>query len=606
MIKKILSSNLLLYISTFLSIIFGIFTLYTFSGTSFIQLNENNIQVLLIINISIICVLLFLIIRKLIVFFYKSKVISGLSTNLNFIKYFIFVTAVPSIFVAVFSLMLFNLGIEKWFDKKVNDVVNNSVEVARNYLEENQSSIKGEILAMANDLNRNFNLYSENKQIFQNYFDQQSRFRKIEESYLINKDGLLLFSTSFSNKNNFIAPLKTFIDMAQNGQTILISDANKNQTNALVKLSSSENIFLYTIRYVDPETVNFLKNTGEASTFYYKLKSNSLGLQITFAAVYIAIVSSLILLSSMYAINLANKISRPIIKLIFAAKEVSVGNLEVKLKYEEEDDDFKKLYQTFNIMTQEIQAQKNKIALSERYQIQAQKNKIALSERYQAWEMVAKKLAHEIKNPLTPITLSLERIKDRYSKQINVDKADFENYLNIISRQVEDIGKLANEFSDFARMPNPIKKSNNLKKLIEDSISLYKLSEKKVIFNLVYSSTQDVFKFDLNQISRVLINIIKNSLESIYEKKELDKNLQGKINILIENNNDFIYIIIEDNGVGFKTTPKNLIVPLTTTKQRGSGLGLSIVSKILHEHGGDLNFIEKSNGAKIKLSIKIN
>ena len=379
--------------------------------------------------------------------------------------------------------------------------------------------------------------------------------------------------------------------MAQNGQTILISDANKNQTNALVKLSSNENIFLYTIRYVDPETVNFLKNTGEASTFYYKLKSNSLGLQITFAAVYIVIVSSLILLSSMYAINIANKISRPIIKLIFAAKEVSVGNLEVKLKYEEEDDDFKKLYQTFNIMTQEIQAQKNKIALSE---------------RYQAWEMVAKKLAHEIKNPLTPITLSLERIKDRYSKQINIDKADFENYLNIISRQVEDIGKLANEFSDFARMPNPVKKSNNLKKLIEDSISLYKLSEKKIIFNLVYSSTQDVFKFDLNQISRVLINIIKNSLESIHEKQELDKNLQGKINILIENNNDFIYIIIEDNGVGFKTTPKDLIVPLTTTKQRGSGLGLSIVSKILHEHGGDLNFIEKSNGAKVKLSIKIN
>jgi len=292
----------------------------------------------------------------------------------------------------------------------------------------------------------------------------------------------------------------------------------------------------------------------------------------------------------MYAINIANKISRPIIKLIFAAKEVSIGNLDVKLKDEQEDDDFKKLYQTFNIMTKEIQAQKNKIALTE---------------RYQAWEMVAKKLAHEIKNPLTPITLSLERIKDRYSKQINIDKADFENYLNIISRQVEDIGKLANEFSDFARMPNPIKKSNNLKKLIEDNISLYKLSEKKVIFNLDYSSTHDVFKFDLNQISRVLINIIKNSLESIHEKQELDKNLQGKINILVENNNNFIYIIIEDNGVGFKTTPKDLIVPLTTTKQRGSGLGLSIVSKILHEHGGDLNFIEKSNGAKIKLSIKI-
>ena len=591
MIKKILSSNLLLYFGTFLSIVFGIFTLYTFSGTSFVQLNENNIQILLIINLIVICLLFFLIIRKLIGFFYKSKERTGLSTNLNFIKYFIFVTAIPSIFVAIFSLMLFNLGIEKWFDKKVNDVVNNSVEVARNYLEENQNSIKGEILAMANDLNRNFNLYSENKTLFQNYFDQQIRFRKIEEAYLINKDGTLLFSASFTNKNNFFAPLKTFIEMAQNGQTILISDANKNQTNALVKLSSNENIFLYVIRYVDPETVNFLKQTGEASTFYYKLKSNSLGLQITFAVVYIIIVSSLIMLSSVYAINIANKISKPIIKLIYAAKSVSAGNLDVKLKDEKEDDDFRKLYQTFNIMTQEIQAQKNKIALTE---------------RYQAWEMVAKKLAHEIKNPLTPITLSLERIKDRYSKQINVDKADFENYLNIISRQVEDIGKLVNEFSDFARMPNPIIKSNNLKKLIEDTINLYKLSEKKIIFNLVYKSTNEFFEFDLSQISRVLINVVKNSLESINEKQETDNNFQGIINILVENNNEFIYITIEDNGVGFKSTPKDLVAPFITTKQHGSGLGLSIVSKILHEHGGDLNFIEQSNGAKIKLSIKIN
>ena len=550
MIKKILSSNLVLYFSTFLSIIFGIFTLYTFSGTSFVELSENNIQILLVINITIICLLFFLIIRKLIVFFYKSKIITGLSTNLNFIKYFIFVTAIPAIFIAVFSLMLFNLGIEKWFDKKVNDVVNNSVEVARNYLEENQNSIKGEILAMANDLNRNFNLYSENKPLFQNYFDQQSRFRKIEESYLISNEGVLLLSTSFTNKNNFLPPLKTFIDMANSGQTILISDANKNQTNALIKLN--ENIFLYAIRYVDAETVNFLKNTGEASTFYYKLKSNKLGLQITFAGVYIIIVSSLILISAVYAINIANKISKPIIKLIYAAKEVSSGNLNVKLKDEKEDDDFKKLYNTFNIMTQEIQAQKNKIALSE---------------RYQAWEMVAKKLAHEIKNPLTPITLSLERIKDKYLKQINIDKRDFENYLDI---------------------------------------NLNKLSEKNVTFYLEYKSEKVFLEFDLDQISRVLVNIIKNSLESIYEKQQLEKNFQGLINIKIEDDNDYINITIDDNGVGFKSAPKDLVSPLTTTKKHGSGLGLSIASKILYEHGGDIKFIKKNDGAKIMLSIKSN
>ena len=589
MIKKILNSSLLLYFSTFLSIIFGIFTLYTFSGTGFVQLNENNIQFLLVANIIIIFLFLFLISRKLVILFYKSKQVAGLSTNLNFIKYFIFVTAVPSIFVAIFSLILFNLGIEKWFDNKVNDVVNNSVEVAKNYLEENQNSIRNEILAMSSDLNRNFNLYSENKTVFQNYFDQQSRIRKIDESYLIDNDGKILLLTSFTNSNNFVAPLKTFIEMAQNGQTVLISDANRNQTNALTKIISNQNIFLYTIRYVDPETVNFLKKTGDASTFYYKLKSNSFGLQITFAVVYVTIVTSLILLSSVYAINIANKISKPILKLIFAAKEVASGNLNVKLKDEKEDDDFKKLYQTFNVMTDEIQAQNKKIVLTE---------------RYQAWEMVAKKLAHEIKNPLTPIMLSLDRIREKYSKQINLDKADFENYLNIISRQVKDIGNLANEFSDFARMPEPIKKNNNFKNLIEDTVSLYKLSEKNVVINLDYKSSVELFKFDLDQISRVLINVIKNSLEAIHEKQEIERNLKGEIKIQVENINDFIYVVIEDNGVGFKTDLTDVATPLATTKQHGSGLGLSIVSKILHEHGGDIIFLQKDNGAKLKLSIR--
>ena len=589
MIKKILNSSLLLYFSTFLSIIFGIFTLYTFSGSGFVELNEKNIQFLLVINIIIICLFLFLIIRKLVILFYKSKQVAGLSTNLNFIKYFIFVTAVPSIFVAIFSLILFNLGIEKWFDNKVNDVVNNSVEVAKNYLEENQNSIRNEILAMSSDLNRNFNLYSENKTVFQNYFDQQSRIRKIDESYLIDNDGKILLLTSFTNSNNFVAPLKTFIEMAQNGQTVLISDANRNQTNALTKIISNQNIFLYTIRYVDPETVNFLKKTGDASTFYYKLKSNSFGLQITFAVVYVTIVTSLILLSSVYAINIANKISKPILKLIFAAKEVASGNLNVKLKDEKEDDDFKKLYQTFNVMTDEIQAQNKKIVLTE---------------RYQAWEMVAKKLAHEIKNPLTPIMLSLDRIREKYSKQINLDKADFENYLNIISRQVKDIGNLANEFSDFARMPEPIKKNNNFKNLIEDTVSLYKLSEKNVVINLNYKSSVELFKFDLDQISRVLINVIKNSLEAIHEKQEIERNLKGEIKIQVENINDFIYVVIEDNGVGFKTDLTDVATPLATTKQHGSGLGLSIVSKILHEHGGDIIFLRKDNGAKLKLSIR--
>ena len=147
---------------------------------------------------------------------------------------------------------------------------------------------------------------------------------------------------------------------------------------------------------------------------------------------------------------------------------------------------------------------------------------------------------------------------------------------------------------------------NNLKKLIEDNINLYNLSEKNVTFHLEYKSEKVFIEFDLDQISRVLVNIIKNSLESIHEKQEVDKNFQGLINIEVKDDNEFINIIIDDNGVGFKSTPKDLVAPLTTTKKYGSGLGLSIASKILFEHGGDLKFLEKNDGAKIILSIKSN
>jgi len=155
-------------------------------------------------------------------------------------------------------------------------------------------------------------------------------------------------------------------------------------------------------------------------------------------------------------------------------------------------------------------------------------------------------------------------------------------------------------------MPVPIKKINNLKKLIEDNINLYNLSEKNVTFHLEYKSEKVFIEFDLDQISRVLVNIIKNSLESIHEKQEVDKNFQGLINIEVKDDNEFINIIIDDNGVGFKSTPKDLVAPLTTTKKHGSGLGLSIASKILFEHGGDLKFLEKNDGAKIILSFKSN
>jgi len=589
MIRKIISSNPVIYFSIFISIVFGIFTLYSFSNPSLFRLNENNIKFLIILNI-LIAIFFFILIGFKILNLFKKKNFQNTKTNIDFLKHFILVTILPAFFVAFFSLLLFNLGIEKWFDKKINEVVSNSVEVAKNYLEENQNSIKAEISAMSSDLSRNINIYHNNKNIFQNYFDQQSIFRKIAEAYLINNNGDIILSTSFTNKEQYFKPIKTFMDMAEKGQTVLISDANKNQTNGLVKLDSIDNLYLYVVRYVDPETVKFLKQTGESSSFYYTLKDNNFGLQVTFATVYLIIVTSLLLLSSNYAINVANKISQPINKLILAVAGISKGH-KPKLVAEDENEEFKKLYSTFNEMSE---------------QIEDQKQKIILNERYKAWEIVARKLAHEIKNPLTPILLSIDQIKEKFLNQdIKKGNGEFKNYLDIISRQVSDIGKLANEFSDFARMPSAEKRENNLRKLIEENISLMKLSAKDIDFDFNYQCSSEFYVFDRSQISRVIINILKNSIEAIDEKK-LKSNFKGNIKVLVVQFENFIKIKVEDNGIGFKNIELDTALPLQTTKKTGSGLGLSIVNKILDQHNGNLKIFKSEEGAKVEINIGIN
>jgi len=238
-------------------------------------------------------------------------------------------------------------------------------------------------------------------------------------------------------------------------------------------------------------------------------------------------------------------------------------------------------------------------------QIEDQKQKIILNERYKAWEIVAKKLAHEIKNPLTPILLSIDQIKEKFLTQDLKGNSEFKNYLDIISRQVSDIGKLANEFSDFARMPSAEKKENNLRKLLEENISLMKVSAKDINFDLNYQCLSEFYVFDRNQISRVIINILKNSIEAIDEKK-LKLNFIGNIKILVFQLENFIKIKVEDNGIGFTNAELDTTLPLQTTKKTGSGLGLSIVNKILDQHNGNIKIFKSEEGAKVEINIGIN
>jgi two-component system nitrogen regulation sensor histidine kinase NtrY len=237
--------------------------------------------------------------------------------------------------------------------------------------------------------------------------------------------------------------------------------------------------------------------------------------------------------------------------------------------------------------------------------LKKQQDKLLVTERYSAWETVARKLAHEIKNPLTPIQLSIDRLKEKYSDKLKDSNNEFTNYLETINRQIVDIKKLVNEFSGFARMPAPMLKKINMKDVVTRVITFYKMSNENLNLDLKNKSKNEyIIKGDSDQLYRAFLNLIKNSLEAIEEKKQKVSNLQGKITVEMDKNNEYIVIKILDNGIGFDDT-KNISKPYFTTKKDGTGLGLPIVTKIINEHNGDINFIKNSKGAEVIISIPI-
>ena len=238
-------------------------------------------------------------------------------------------------------------------------------------------------------------------------------------------------------------------------------------------------------------------------------------------------------------------------------------------------------------------------------QLKTQQEKLIINERHEAWGSLARKLAHEIKNPLTPIQLTIDRMKNKYLDQIDKkDKSNFEENLKIINNQIKQIGNLVNEFSDFARMPKPTLIANDLIQILNDNIKLVSELDKEIEIKLKTDSKRIIFKGDKEQLSRVFFNLIKNSIESIKQKEEKNLDFGKEISIEIIENNEHIFITIIDNGIGFgifENNIKDILHPYFTTKKNGTGLGLAIVNKIINDHHGSLIFRALNEGAEIQI-----
>ena len=589
MFKLIKNFNWII-LSSFLCIFMGIVTFLTFINEGFVPLTDQNLQILLIIDIFLLLIFFTLIFKNFYRFYYTGKKNKkGSQTNLKYISVFSLFTVIPSLVVAIFSLFIFNFGIQNYFDKQITKAVNNSFDVAKNYLEESKENVLSDVILMSVGLNRASSFYYSNPNRFKQIMSSEKILRRIDDVYLIDSLGNILLSDVRDITEEFIIPADVDYDQALEGKPVFVSESLQNKTTAMTKLDSLVDTYLYISRNIDSEILRYLNETEQAVSFYYSVENSQTGIKVTFAIIYIIVVTLLLFLSTSIAITFASRLTKPIINLIGASDSISKGALDVKVPELDTDEEFKQLNQNFNQMIERLKEQQDKLLINE---------------RYEAWESVARKLAHEIKNPLTPIQLSIDSLREKYKdKLFNNEGKDFEKYLETINRQIKDIEKLVNEFSNFARMPRPILKKIDITKLISRSLDFAKLSSKNSI-NLVKKTNKKFINGDEDQLNRVFINLIKNSEESFLEQSLKDPNFKGNIDIEINDNNDYIIIVLTDNGTGI-TDAKKAMTPYFTTKKTGTGLGLPIVTKIINEHLGNFSIKNKVDKKGIKVTISL-
>ena len=573
-----------------ITLLLAFLTFLTFIDKSFIDLNDHNLQLLLVLNIILLLILFYMIFAEVRKSLKIDVDISGHKANRKYITFFALFTLIPSILISLFSLFLLSFALDKYLDKKVTTAVNNSYEIAKSYTEEVRTKTQSEIILIAFDLNKSINFLKTNINQFKSFLNTQKLIRDIDEIHIIDGEGNLYLST-LDDTAKYRQPLPEALEMVLNDERPLkIINAYKNQSASIIKLDNFEGKYLYIVKYLDKKISQYLLESQEALNFYYTVLNKQTGIKISFVFIYLVIVSLLLFVSISIAIRFSSRFFRSINNLVIASSNIGKGNLEIKVPEIKTDKDMELLNKNFNSMID---------------QLKTQQEKLIINERHEAWESLARKLAHEIKNPLTPIQLTIDRLKNKYSETLDVNqKEDFTKSLKIIGKQIKQIENLVNEFSDFARMPKPILKVNNLVSIVNDNVNLLKELDSNIEINFSPLVKDIFFKSDNEQLSRVFFNLIKNSIESIQEKSENNHNFNGKIDIKLENNDTCIEFVIKDNGVGFeifKDNIKNILNPYFTTKAKGTGLGLAIVNKIINDHHGSLKFIPLEDGAEIDI-----
>ena len=628
--------------------------------------------------------------------------------HVRIVVLFAIVAALPALLVAIVAGITLDLGLDRWFEIRTRAIVDSSISVARAYVNENARNLQGSTMSMAYDIGNQRRLFDLDRTGFQQLMTEQAKGRSLLVAQLLRPDGSTFLTADVPVERRLPLPPKDALERAAEGHLVFLPPGVTNLVGAVIQLRDLGDVFLYTVRAVDPEVISALRMMEERSAEYSNLAKNRFNLQLAFALLYLGI-TLIVLLSAIWTgIGVADRLVRPIRLLIGAADEVSEGNLAVSVPVRQSDGDVGSLSNTFNNMIFQLQTQRAELvrtsdliderrrfteavlhgvtagvigvesdgtismmnpsaermlatssaeavgqrldglfpAIGDIHRAAASSRKPEFQEqikhrsrerdrtlivrvtseegakgvhssvvtidditdlvdaqRSSAWADVARRIAHEIKNPLTPIQLSAERIRRRYGKMIETDREVFDRCVDTIIRQVSDIGRMVDEFSTFARMPKPRMESRDLREALREAVFMREMGDHGIAFSAEFGDQPLLGSYDIRLLSQAFGNLVKNAVEAL----EGTEGVAGHVTLRAETDGSWHTVDIIDNGRGFpREGRERLLEPYMTTREKGTGLGLAIVRKIVEEHGGSIDLEDapgEQSGAMVRIRL---
>ena len=694
----------LFLVSILLSLLICFFIYKSLYQFKLINDHENIFTISLIISFLLIVIIFFILLKN--IFFILNQIKlekAGQELQKKILLIFSIIALTPTLFISFFSIFIFDAALSGWFNKKISTAISQSVEVANQYLDEHQSGMRGDILELVNLININSEIFSSDKNKFNNFLDKYTRQHNLSEAVIIDSIGNVLAFSEFVFEYTYTEIPPKFYDTANNGKILIVKEDDSNKMRAFIKLPQYIDAYLLITSFVDQRVLNAIKSTSIAVSDYQSIEIKQFDIKISFIVIFLLITLILLFTSLIIGLNIANRLFEPITSLIRGAEEVGGGNLDYKISDEVLSkiniNEIKRLVQAFNLMISDLKSNRvdlehandqldkrrkfsesvlsgvysgvigldknlkinlpnvtatnllgitigkdfgkpildivpeftdviNSLLTSKKNVVEdkiyivrddkvlnlitrfvVQKSddlilgyvltfddvtSLIAAQKMGAWSDIARRIAHEIKNPLTPIRLAAERLMNKLSSNRKIDKKTFEQSLNMITRQVDDIHHLVDEFSSFARMPSPKLKVININKVIVEYINPMMSSFEKVLIEVDDVIENALIMGDEKQIRQACGNLIKNS----YENLNSNDIKNARISIIFKIENNFAEIYVNDNGTGIeKSIVSQIIEPYFTTKVGGSGLGLAITKKIIDDHNGSI-FIRPLKGSK--------